>query len=420
VREQFEGRSVNTVALDAERAPFIPLAFEWFSTGQYTLPELCERLGDAGFTARPNRRYPKRPPGVELVRAMLRNRYYLGYVTWNGVEYVGRHEPLVTQELFDRVQQLLDALPGRGSRQRRYNHYLKGFVWCDRCGYRLVIMRGKSATGELYFYYLCRGRQDGKCDLPYLRVSHVEQAVEAHYATVCLPAEFRERMRALFEDSALTRQVADQMHRERLLTKLDELDRQEDRYIDLAAEPDVPKVKIIEKLRAIRDERARVKNVLTETTARLDQGRAVVSRVLDNLERPRELYASAGLRSRQKLNRMIFGKLYLDCNAKHATLVTGDELVEPYATIVYLRRDRNPLEGWLNHKGGVSARDTAFDRELYELLRPVLAEPSSSKRDLVGVAGFEPTASSSRSTTAPRNDGCPTPNLQELRASACV
>lgn len=38
-------------------------------------------------------------------RDVLRDRYYLGYVTNRGQEYAGRHEPLITQELFDQVAQ---------------------------------------------------------------------------------------------------------------------------------------------------------------------------------------------------------------------------------------------------------------------------------------------------------------------------
>jgi hypothetical protein len=78
VREQFEGRSINTVALDPERAPYIPMAFEWFATGQYTYDQIKELLTEAGFRSRPNRRYPSRPVSRHTVEAMLRNRYYLG------------------------------------------------------------------------------------------------------------------------------------------------------------------------------------------------------------------------------------------------------------------------------------------------------------------------------------------------------
>ena len=45
-------------------------------------------------------------------------------------------------------------------------------------------------NGGKYFYFFCRGRQEGLCDQPYLNVHAVEQAVLDHYATVSFPTAF--------------------------------------------------------------------------------------------------------------------------------------------------------------------------------------------------------------------------------------
>lgn len=45
---------------------------------------------------------------------MLRDRYHIGYVCFNGNEYQGRHEPLILLESFHRVQQVMDEQSGSG------------------------------------------------------------------------------------------------------------------------------------------------------------------------------------------------------------------------------------------------------------------------------------------------------------------
>jgi len=40
---------------------------------------------------------------------MLRDPYYVGIVTFRGVQYEGSHPKLVTPELFEQVQQVLTA-----------------------------------------------------------------------------------------------------------------------------------------------------------------------------------------------------------------------------------------------------------------------------------------------------------------------
>lgn len=139
---------------------------------------------------------------------MLQDRYYLGYVEWDGIEYPGKHEAIISQELFDRVWQVLMAERQGGTRERTHNHYLEGVVWCDRCQRRLIVMRGKNRKGDLYFYYFCRGRQDrAGCDLPYLPVAKVENAVVTHYATVRLPEEFCGRVRLVMNEAVESKQA---------------------------------------------------------------------------------------------------------------------------------------------------------------------------------------------------------------------
>ena len=76
---------------------------------------------------------------------MLRNPYYKGLVTYRGVSYPGRHEPLVDELLFEQVQAMLTAHNCAGERQYVHNHYLKGSVFCGSCGHRLAVTnsRGK-------------------------------------------------------------------------------------------------------------------------------------------------------------------------------------------------------------------------------------------------------------------------------------
>jgi len=54
----------------------------------------------------------------------------------------------------------------------------------------ITLQRAKGNGGE-YFYFFCRGRQEGLCDQPYLNVHRVEQEVIDHYATVSFSDKFK-------------------------------------------------------------------------------------------------------------------------------------------------------------------------------------------------------------------------------------
>src|SRR5262249_31062055 len=133
---------------------------------------------------------------------LLRDRYYIGYVTYKGIEYKGRHEALVSEELFDAVQRVLDTHSGSGVRYRSHPHYLKGLLWCDRCKTRFIVQRAKGRRGGIYYYFFCRGRQDGICDHPYVPVEVMEKTVIQHYASaVRVSDEFLAAVQASIDEA---------------------------------------------------------------------------------------------------------------------------------------------------------------------------------------------------------------------------
>jgi site-specific DNA recombinase len=165
VRDKVDGYEIRTVAIDPERAPYVRLAFELAATATTRCSGWLILLTERGLQMRPQNRRPAGPISAKYLARVLRDRYYLGFVNYKGEEYQGRHEPLVSAELFTKVQALLDErLPKKGSRQRRHHHYLKGHLWCGRCHdrgveSRLLVMKGKGRGGE-YWYVFCAARQD--------------------------------------------------------------------------------------------------------------------------------------------------------------------------------------------------------------------------------------------------------------------
>lgn len=81
------------------------------------------------------------------IQRLRRHPYYVGIVRYRGVFYPGRHEPLATPEIWQKVQEVLAANNIAGDKQREHNHYLKGSVYCGSCGSRLIISHAKNRHG---------------------------------------------------------------------------------------------------------------------------------------------------------------------------------------------------------------------------------------------------------------------------------
>lgn len=113
VRDHVEGREIRTVAVDPERGPLVTRGFELYGTGQFSARQVLDRLNAAGPRSRGTKSSPPAPVSPSQFWMMLADRYYTGVIEHDGQEYPGRHDALVSTELFERVQRVL-ALHGGG------------------------------------------------------------------------------------------------------------------------------------------------------------------------------------------------------------------------------------------------------------------------------------------------------------------
>lgn len=260
IRAEHEGRLFNSIGLDPKRAPLVLKAFELYATGEYSIDLLTTAMADLGLTTRPSARWPREQPVSDSkLHRMLSDSYYAGWVTVDGDLIPGRHEAIISQALFDRVQEVLNARSARGQRDRVLSHYLKGALYCERCHTSgrtsRLIYTEVNGNGGRYGYYFCRSRQEGLCDLPHLPVTQVEEAIAARYTLLQVPEDFAVSVRAELEATMEDQQRLTRELHITLTTQLTKLEAREERLIDLAADGALTRAKIQQRSNAIQLER---------------------------------------------------------------------------------------------------------------------------------------------------------------------
>jgi site-specific DNA recombinase len=387
-----DGRVIRTVELDHEgdRAAHVTRAFELYATGQYTGKQLVNILTQAGLRTRGDRRTSSRPLSTTGLYNLLADRYYLGKVAYQGVEYPGRHQALTTHDVFQKVQSVL-VERGGGVKDRTHNHYLKGLLWCASCGRRVILTNGRGNGGK-YFYWLCLGRQSRACDLPYLSVDKVGRAVEAHYATVRLDAQLEGALRGQLAEVLLSEDSSMTELRRQLRGRLTELDEQEERFLDLVGRPGWPQAKIQTRLTKLEAERAEIQGQLTQTVSKLKDGQVFVETALQLLDNPQAFYQRAGTSLRRSMNALIFTKLYLDADgvARHDLTDTARPFVE--ANRAYRQQATKAAAPARRNNKSSLAKEGAFDGQVTEaeLLILALSGQGSRKPAMVELRGLEP------------------------------
>lgn len=219
--------------------------------------------------------------------------------------------------------------------------------------------------------------------------------MERYYGTVALSSGFRtdiaQRMSDTLRDSD---GIADRLRR-RVATQLKTLSTREDGLLNLVGHPDWPQDKLSERMRAIRDERARLEVQLRQAdVSPLSDGVDTLEAALRLLSNPLALYRESSPNGRKVLNRAVFTRLYLDA-VDDAPVVAGHELAEPFAPLIEAERGVSlsaEADKVLERRNGAFLAEDAVRLGLTsaDLLAVSLTDEGSSKAALVEMAGIEP------------------------------
>jgi site-specific DNA recombinase len=386
-RDLSEGRNIGIVKFDPERAPYMKMAFELYATDEYSIERLAQELNRRGLTTRRGR-FPAGPISTSTLNQLLRDPYYIGYITYKGELIRGRHEPLISDDLFNRVQTVLDQHSGSGARQYRHHHYLKGSLWCGRCHEQGVesrmIMQWASGRGGRYLYFFCKEKQKHNCESRYVEANAVEDAVIDFYRTIRFPSDEAHQLRMLLHETLDDEEKASKLLHQQLTAALLRLDTQEENLIDLAADGNLSSNKAKQRLAEIRRQRDQISSQLDQTGERLALGVQLIENALILLDDPQGLYERMAPEQRRLLNQGIFEKLYV-----FEDKVTKAVFNPPFDELMQVRGVKAVNGG--RRKESPAAETAGNSRGSHSgPLATALFGDGSTKRVMVELQGLEP------------------------------
>lgn len=165
-------------------ATIVKLIFDIFSRDGYGIATTARYLNEKGIKTRKGKLWDSCK-----VKYILSNPIYIGKVRWNyknpkgntsykpEEEWIivdGKHEPIISNEQFNFVQQKIKecSKPGIKGVKLPHKHYLSGILKCAACGGNLNY---RSAWKGRAPYFVCRNNQAGTCKCSqYTKVDKLE------------------------------------------------------------------------------------------------------------------------------------------------------------------------------------------------------------------------------------------------------
>ena len=158
--------------IDPETAPIVREIFELYAGGK-TATEINAYL---------NAKQTLTGQLKNSLHRLLRNKRYVGFYIYKGRTTPNGMPRIIEDELFERVQQMIDRNKKAPARKRGEDEYLlttKRF--CGYCRKTMTGYGGTSKSGSVYHYYACKGAKKKLCRKKIVN----KQAIEDRVVSEC-------------------------------------------------------------------------------------------------------------------------------------------------------------------------------------------------------------------------------------------
>ena len=171
----------KTIKVDTKRAFYVHRIFELYASGAYTLKQIENVLFAEGLRTRGGLRLKK-----NQIHRFLQSKFYIGLMEKGDKIHQGNHKPIVSQALFNQVQEILN----QKSRPKPQKHFYsaRGFLTCANCGCMLT-----SETQKGHIYYHCtNGKKDCGEHKTYLKSKDIDVLLSQLFLKLKFDEEFIE------------------------------------------------------------------------------------------------------------------------------------------------------------------------------------------------------------------------------------
>ena len=161
------------IIVDEYASPIVKKLFELYATGAFSMELLCEKLKIEHGLA-----WPKGSMGK-----MLNNPFYYGVMSIKGKEYPHRYPPIITQSLFEQVQQVIAGFNKKPFKYAGKPYIYRGLIRCAHCGLAITPEKHKG-----FVYYHCT-QYNGKHGAKWLREEEITEQLGAVFKNLEIPKE---------------------------------------------------------------------------------------------------------------------------------------------------------------------------------------------------------------------------------------
>jgi len=348
--------STKTIKMHHKNSKLVREIFERYATGKDTLDSLATMLEKVSVLSKGNRRIH-----ISQISFYLQNPFYYGHFRYAGEVYEGKHEPIVSKELFDKANAVLHSR-GRVPNIKDDPSPYCGLMRCGGCGMGITAetreKHQKNGNVHNYTYYRCtRKSKVMKCKEAPIRSELLDSQLSALLGEYTMPKEWISPLSALLDTEAANVSKTATEAVQGLRDKVADISRTHARLTDLYVAEDLEREEYLSRRRSLTSER----KTIEEQIVRLERAPTVwvepVREWISDASRLDEIAHSENYPSKKSSLQKIFG-LNLSLHAREAR----GNAHSPYAALraAKFSAGEMPLGLILEARAGIEPESEAF------------------------------------------------------------
>ena len=229
---------IHTIVKDKRRAPLVKQAFELYAEGDKRLVDIAEYLAGKGLKTNGGN-----PLKKDQIKKLLTNPIYYGHFRYMGEVHEGKHTPIISKKLFDRVQATLEH---RGHKRKGVNEpqALCGLLACGGCNMAITaekkVKHQKNGNTHEYVYYRCsRKHKTIVCKEPTITEPVLIERLSDILQSYALPNDWASDLHAMLDEDERQAEQASRVYIAEAQGKVDNLQVKLQRLLDSYLDQDI-------------------------------------------------------------------------------------------------------------------------------------------------------------------------------------
>ena len=265
----------KTIVVDRKKSKIILAAFELYAQNGSRLEDIANFLFERGIKTGSTRGWSKgggKPLKRDQISFLLSNPFYFGHFKYSGEMYEGKHTPIVTKELFDKVQKVLVLRSRANYKAANAPQVFCGLLKCSECGCSITAeektKHQKNGDVHRYVYYRCTKKR-GACSSDYIRQEKLDSQLSELLSKFVLPEGWADELNRMSEKDAANAAHSTAESVSALRAHIAELDAKIARITDLFVEQDIERDEYLSRKRSLMSEKRSLqeRSLLLESNA---------------------------------------------------------------------------------------------------------------------------------------------------------